>query len=92
VVLSVRNAGAPIPSDMLPTIFDPLVRYATPASTERRVPGSIGLGLYIVREIVASHDGTIDVASTAQEGTTFTVRLPRSSAAAWSGRGRRVES
>ena len=78
VVLSVRNEGAPIPSDMLTTIFDPLVRHTTPESAARRVPGSIGLGLYIVREIVVAHGGTVEVASTAQEGTTFTVRLPRS--------------
>ena len=77
VVLSVHNEGAPIPSELMATIFDPLVRNATLESTARRVPGSIGLGLYIVREIVIAHAGTIEVASTAQEGTTFTVRLPR---------------
>lgn len=77
VVLSVHNEGAPIPSELLATIFDPLKRYATPESAARRVPGSIGLGLYIVREIVVAHAGTVEVASTAQEGTTFTVRLPR---------------
>ena len=77
VVFSVHNEGAPIPSDMLATIFDPLVRRATPESAAHRVPGSIGLGLYIVREIVLAHGGTIDVVSTRQEGTRFTVRLPR---------------
>jgi signal transduction histidine kinase len=77
VVLSVHNEGAPIPPDVLPTIFDPLVRYATRESAARRSPGSIGLGLYIVREIVVAKGGTVEVASTAQEGTTFTVRIPR---------------
>lgn len=77
VVLSVRNEGEPIPSDLLATIFDPLMHYATPESAARRVPGSIGLGLYIVREIVIAHGGTVEVASTAEEGTTFIVRLPR---------------
>jgi hypothetical protein len=33
--------------------------------------------LYIVREIVAAKGGTVEVASTAEEGTTFTVRIPR---------------
>jgi signal transduction histidine kinase len=61
----------------LPTLFDPLVRYATRESAARRRPGSIGLGLYIVREIVVAKGGTVEVASTAQEGTTFTVRIPR---------------
>jgi signal transduction histidine kinase len=77
VALSVRNEGAPIPPDLLATVFDPLMRYATPESAAGRTPGSIGLGLYIVREIVVAHGGTVEVASTAREGTTFTVRLPR---------------
>jgi signal transduction histidine kinase len=77
VVLSVHNEGAPIPPELLPTIFDPLVRYDTRESTARRAQGSIGLGLHIVREIVNAKGGTVEVASTAQEGTTFTVRIPR---------------
>lgn len=77
VVLSVHNEGAPIPPEALPTLFDPLVRHATVESALRRTPGSIGLGLYIVREIVNAKGGTITVASTAQQGTTFTVRIPR---------------
>lgn len=77
VVLSVRNEGSPIPPDLLPTLFDPLKRYATRDSAADRTPGSIGLGLYIVREIVAANGGTVSVASTAEEGTAFTVRIPR---------------
>jgi len=77
VVLSVHNEGPPIPSAMLGKIFNPLMRHATPESAARRVPGSLGLGLYIVREIVVTHGGTVAVASTAQAGTTFTVRLPQ---------------
>lgn len=77
VVLSVHNEGPPIPPDLLPTLFDPLTRYATRESTSQRMPGSIGLGLYIVREIVAANGGTVSVTSTAEEGTTFTVRMPR---------------
>jgi len=82
VVLRVHNEGAPIPPDMLTTIFDPLVRHVTFDSAAQRVPGSIGLGLYIVREIVVAHEGTVEIASTAQEGTTFTVRLPTNAEAA----------
>lgn len=77
VVLRVHNHGEPIPPDALPTIFDPLRRYTTQESTMQRNPGSIGLGLYIVREIVVAKGGTVEVTSTAQEGTTFTVRIPR---------------
>ncbi len=76
VVLSVHNEGVPIPLEALPTLFDPLVRH-TVESALQRAPGSIGLGLYIVREIVNAKGGTIAVTSTAQQGTTFTVRIPR---------------
>jgi signal transduction histidine kinase len=77
VQLSIRNPGPPIPADAIPTIFDPLVRGASPDTTKRRRPGSIGLGLYVAREVVAAHGGTINVESSAADGTTFTVHLPR---------------
>jgi signal transduction histidine kinase len=77
VFLSVHNNGEPIPPESLSTIFDPLVRARSPESEKRRRPGSIGLGLYIAREVVTAHGGTIDVTSSAEAGTTFTVNLPR---------------
>lgn len=76
VSLSVHNEGTPIPPDALGTIFNPLMHYVTRESADRRVPGSIGLGLYIVREIAVAHGGTVRVVST-PEGTTFTVWLPK---------------
>jgi signal transduction histidine kinase len=76
-VLSVHNGGAPIPPDALPTIFDPLVRGSSPELQRQRRPGSIGLGLYIAREVVTGHGGVIDVKSSEGAGTVFTVRLPR---------------
>ncbi|HYE18470.1 MAG TPA: sensor histidine kinase [Tepidisphaeraceae bacterium] len=81
VAVRVHNAGDPIPRDVLPTIFDPLVRGRT-AVHARRTPGSIGLGLYIAREAAQAHGGRIAVASTAAAGTTFTVTLPRHAGAA----------
>lgn len=75
IQLSVRNSGSPIPADVLPNIFDPLVRGR--ASDQPRQRGSIGLGLYIVREIVAAHHGKVKVTSSAAEGTCFVIRLPR---------------
>jgi signal transduction histidine kinase len=81
VVLTVHNDGEPIPAHLLPTIFDPLTR--APASVQhRRTPGSIGLGVYIVREIAAAHGGKAELSSTAAQGTTATVRLPRHAPAA----------
>ncbi|HSI33855.1 MAG TPA: ATP-binding protein, partial [Tepidisphaeraceae bacterium] len=75
--LSVHNGGRPIPASALPTLFDPLVRGTVADSPAHRRPGSIGLGLYIVREVATAHGGTIDVTSTADAGTTFTLCLPR---------------
>ena len=77
VVLAFVNGGPPIPPDALTTIFDPLVRIASPELQKRRRPGSVGLGRFIAREVVAAHGGTIDATSSADAGTTFTVRLPR---------------
>lgn len=75
--LTVHNRGAPIPPSVLPTLFDPFVRGTAVESPARRRHGSLGLGLYIAREVVAAHDGTIDLTSSAAEGTVFTVRIPR---------------
>ncbi|MGF1632701.1 MAG: ATP-binding protein, partial [Phycisphaerae bacterium] len=47
-----------------------------------RQAGSIGLGLYIVREIAAAHGGSAEGTSTPEHGTTFTVRLPKAAHAA----------
>jgi signal transduction histidine kinase len=74
VLFAVRNQGPPISSPALPTIFDPFVRAPEGATKHRR---GVGLGLYIARQIVITHGGTIVVASDETTGTVFTVRLPR---------------
>ncbi|HLL53113.1 MAG TPA: HAMP domain-containing sensor histidine kinase, partial [Myxococcaceae bacterium] len=74
VVLEVHNRGEPIPPELLPTLFHPMHRGTAKVDKSKR---SIGLGLYIVKEIATAHGGTVAVRSDAQEGTTFTVRLPR---------------
>jgi signal transduction histidine kinase len=78
IVLKVSNAGDAIPSDALQAIFEPLVR-APNASSEahERSRTSLGLGLFIVREIVLAHGGAISVESSTEGGTVFTIRLPR---------------
>jgi signal transduction histidine kinase len=75
VVVRVINQGVPIPAERQDSIFDPFVS-ADIASPEPTRTG-LGLGLFIVREIVKAHQGTVGVTSTESEGTTFTVRLPR---------------
>ena len=72
VSLAVHNAGAAIPADLLPSIFEPLAR-----GDEESTPGSIGLGLFIARTIVLAHGGDIQVSSSPDAGTTFQVVLPR---------------
>ncbi|HEX8703714.1 MAG TPA: ATP-binding protein [Myxococcaceae bacterium] len=74
MVLRVHNAGEPIAPDLLPRIFEPLRRGKRRVNKSDR---SIGLGLYIVRELVLAHGGTVEVSSTEADGTTFTVTLPR---------------
>jgi signal transduction histidine kinase len=76
VELSVRNKGEPIPPDVLPKIFDPLTRGKGIDRDESEM-NSLGLGLFITKGIVESHGGSIDVASNATDGTTFTAWLPR---------------
>jgi signal transduction histidine kinase len=74
VSFAVHNGGAVIPQDMLPKVFEPLARGdGAPAG------GSIGLGLFIARAIVSAHRGDIEVHSSADVGTTFTVKLPKAS-------------
>jgi PAS domain S-box-containing protein len=73
VVLSVHNRGEPIAAELLPNLFTPLHRGK---DTEKGVR-SIGLGLYIVDQIVKSHGGAVQVTSKREEGTCFTLRLPR---------------
>ena len=77
VVLVVYNGGPPIPPGELTKIFDPLVRGSSAEHPKKNRPGSIGLGLYIAREIAKSHGGRIDVTSSDEAGTAFTMRLPR---------------
>ncbi|RKH46214.1 hybrid sensor histidine kinase/response regulator [Corallococcus sicarius] len=74
LVLEVHNMGDPIPPERLERLFQSLERGAVlPAHSSR----SIGLGLFIVESIVRAHGGTIRVHSTAEQGTTLRVSLPR---------------
>ncbi|MEN5300705.1 MULTISPECIES: sensor histidine kinase [unclassified Pseudomonas] len=73
--VSVHNSGAPIPEEVMPYLFKPEGRYSSYAEGERGSAAGLGLGLFIAAEIVASHGGRIEVASTAEQGTTFEVIL-----------------
>ncbi len=73
VEFAVSDAGRGIAEDKISALFQ---RYSRPA-TEAAMPGT-GLGLMIVREIVAAHSGTCGVESTLGKGSRFWFRLPPS--------------
>jgi signal transduction histidine kinase len=73
VGIAVHNHGPAIAADELPRVFEPFMRGAAARNSER----SVGLGLYVVKEIVAAHGGTVDVASSPDGGTRFSLILPR---------------
>ena len=79
IVLQVCNQGAPIPSEALARVFEPLARFPGPEEPADRAHTSmgLGLGLLIVREIVNGHLGDISVQSAPESGTVFSIRLPR---------------
>jgi sigma-B regulation protein RsbU (phosphoserine phosphatase) len=76
VTIAVHNRGTPIPPDQLNGIFNPMKRTEMNAAGGGS-SGNLGLGLYIAERIVNAHKGRIDVESSEEAGTTFTVHLPR---------------
>jgi signal transduction histidine kinase len=73
VILEVHNHGPPIPEDLRQTIFEPFRR----GGRKRTGAEGLGLGLFIVDQIVRAHGGNVEVRSSKAEGTTFSVRWPR---------------
>ncbi|WGS48125.1 GAF domain-containing sensor histidine kinase [Paraburkholderia sp. D15] len=71
LVLSVVNGGEEIAPEVLARVFEPYWRPAT-----SKPGGGLGLGLYICKQIVSAHGGTLEVQSSAQDGTRFVARLP----------------
>lgn len=76
VSVSIHNEGSVIPENEQRVIFDPLRRAAVTEQKDRHRAG-LGLGLYIARQIAEAHAGTIEVESSMEAGTKFTVVLPR---------------
>lgn len=70
VVVEMEDSGLGIPSEDIDVIFEPF--YSTK-------PTGTGLGLFVSHNIVEAHQGKIEVQSEVGVGSTFTVRLPRSS-------------
>ena len=74
LAVDIHNLGS-IPSEAQATIFEAYRR--EPSAGDDQRTKSVGLGLFIANEIVKAHQGLIGLSSTAEEGTTFTVLLPR---------------
>jgi len=72
-LISVSDTGIGIPADEMDRLFSRFFRAST--ATQFAVPG-VGLGLTITQAIAVAHHGSIRVASTVGEGTTFTFALP----------------
>ncbi|MFI6042998.1 sensor histidine kinase [Nocardia sp. NPDC051321] len=78
VLLEVADTGPGLPADEADRIFE---RFYRTDNSRARSSGGTGLGLSIVQALVTAHGGSVDVRSTEGVGTTFTVRLPRETAA-----------
>lgn len=76
VVLSVNNRGRVISEELISRLFEPGKQGAAGKGRTH-----LGLGLYIVDQVVRAHEGHVTVTSTGEAGTTFAVHLPRSSVA-----------
>jgi signal transduction histidine kinase len=74
-IIEVVDRGQGMSPEQLATIFDRFQQGERPRSV-----GGVGLGLFIVKNLVEAHNGTIDAASEQGVGTCFTVRLPKRAA------------
>ncbi len=77
VIISVHNTGVPIPPKQLTTLFNSFTRGESNGNQAGGVTSNLGLGLFITKEIVLAHEGTIKVISNEKEGTIFSVWLPK---------------
>jgi signal transduction histidine kinase len=71
--ITITDEGIGIPADVLPNLFQQFYRAA---NAEQHLIGGLGLGLYVVRELLLLHGGRISVESVEGSGSTFIVELP----------------
>jgi signal transduction histidine kinase len=77
VSVAVNNKGPVIPAKKLGNVFEPLVRLTVRENPDDLRETSLGIGMFIAREIVNAHNGTITVESNEADGTTFRITVPR---------------
>lgn len=72
--INIKDTGIGIPADELSFIFE---RFYRADESRNRMTGGSGIGLTIVKSIVTAHGGSVDVESRLNEGSCFTVSLPK---------------
>jgi signal transduction histidine kinase len=75
----VVNSGSYIPPKELPKLFQKFNRLNIELANKDSAPVGTGLGLYIAKQIVKMHKGSIDVTSDKKEGTTFHIKILKNS-------------
>ena len=70
VQIKIKATGCGIPEELIPHIFEPFF-------TQKRKGKGVGLGLSVAFGIIEAHKGRIDVKSTLDIGSTFTVQIPK---------------
>lgn len=73
IVVEISDTGIGIPPEDVESVF---TIFARGKEARRNIDGSIGLGLSLVKQIIKDHEGSIDVDSTVDVGTTLTIKLP----------------
>lgn len=73
VVVEISDTGIGIPPEDVESVF---TIFSRGKEARRNIDGSIGLGLSLVKQIIKDHEGSIDVDSTVDVGTTLTIKLP----------------
>lgn len=77
LIMEITNSGSYIPPEELPKLFQKFNRLNIENTNKEGAAMGTGLGLYITKQIIEMHSGTVDVTSDEKEGTTFHVRLPK---------------
>jgi signal transduction histidine kinase len=74
--VSIADHGVGIAPEVVPRLFNPFYRAPSTATTVR----GTGIGLYVSKQLIEAHGGSISIVSQLGEGTTITFRLPRNGA------------
>lgn len=77
IFITLSNHGPVIPAENFHALFEPLIRFSDSSAEAELHNRNLGIGLYISREIIHAHGGSIEVSSNERDGTQFAITLPR---------------